>query len=217
MARMESAMIGLGTAAPPFELLDVRSGRTISRDRIFATSWGPNATGPIKPMPGGGASRSGLLVLFVCPHCPYVKHVELELGRIGQDYFRDGHGPIAIVAIQPNDTEQYPMDGPDGMREQADRCGWTFPYLLDQTQVVARGYGAACTPDLFLFNADLKLVYRGQIDSSRPRRSDNSGNNTPVTGEDLRRAMDAVIAGRPPDLNQRGSLGCSIKWRETSA
>ncbi len=220
MARMESAMVELGTTAPAFGLLDVRSGRAVGRDDIFAMSWDSNATDRLNRMPGGGASRTGrhgLLVLFVCPHCPYVKHVELELGRLGRAYFHHGDGPIAVVAIQPNDIQAYPMDGPEGMREQANRCGWTFPYLLDETQEVARCYGAACTPDLFLFNAEMKLVYRGQIDSSRPRRSDNSGNDTPVTGEDLRRALDAVIAGRRPDPNQRGSLGCSIKWREPAA
>lgn len=219
MARMESAMVELGTVAPAFELLDVRSGRAIDRDVLFTMSCANDAIDQFNLMPDGGASRTGrhgLLVMFVCPHCPYVKHVELELGRLGQDYFRDGNGPIAMAAIQPNDTQQYPMDGPDGMREQAKRCNWSFPYLLDDTQEVARSYGAACTPDLFLFNAEMKLVYRGQIDASRPRRSDNSGNDTPVTGEDLRRAMDSVIAGRRPDPNQRGSLGCSIKWRETT-
>lgn len=217
MARTESAMVELGTVAPAFELVDVRSGKALGRDDIFALSWDEEASDQFNLMPGGGTSRSGrhgLLVLFVCPHCPYVKHVEMELGRLGRDYFRDGDGPIAIAAIQPNDTEQYPMDGPDGMREQAERCGWTFPYLLDERQEVARSYGAACTPDIFLFNAEMKLVYRGQLDGSRPRRSDNSGNDMAVTGNDLRQAMDAVIAGRRPDPNQRGSLGCSIKWRE---
>lgn len=220
MARTESAMVELGTVAPAFELVDVRSGRAMGRDDIVAMSWDPDAADQVNLMPGGGTSRTGrhgLLVMFVCPHCPYVKHVEEELGRLGQDYFRNADGPIAMVAIQPNDVDQYPADGPDGMREQAERCGWTFPYLLDEMQEVARSYGAACTPDLFLFNAEMKLVYRGQLDASRPRRSDNSGNDLPVTGEDLRRAMDAVVAGRRPDPNQRGSLGCSIKWREGTA
>lgn len=212
-------MVELETLAPAFKLLDVRSGQALGRDDIFAMSGVKGATGQINLLPGGETSRTGrhgLLIMFVCPHCPYVKHVELELGRLGHDYFRDGNGPIAMAAIQPNDIHQYPVDGPGAMREQAERCGWSFPYLLDEAQVVARGYGAACTPDLFLFNAEMKLVYRGQIDASRPRRSDNSGNNTPVTGEDLRRAMDAVIAGRRPDPNQRSSLGCSIKWSESN-
>ncbi len=189
-------MLPLGTEAPGFRLPDTEGGIVGLDDFRDAPA---------------------LLVIFVCPHCPYVKHVERELGRIGQDYFRDGDGPIAIAAIQPNDIVQYPSDGPEGMREQAGLCGWTFPYLLDETQEVARSYGAACTPDLFLFNAEMKLVYRGQIDGSRPRRSDNSGNDQPVTGEDLRRALDAVIAGRRPDPNQRGSLGCSIKWRDPAS
>jgi hypothetical protein len=155
--------------------------------------------------------------MFVCVHCPYVKHVEEELARIGHDYFgeegEDGEGPIAIAAIQSNDIEQYPEDGPEGMREQAERLRWRFPYLLDETQEVARAYGAACTPDFFLFDAELRLVYRGQLDGSRPRRGD-FGNGDPVTGEDLRAAMDAVIAGRKPSAEQRSSIGCNIKYRE---
>jgi hypothetical protein len=155
--------------------------------------------------------------MFVCVHCPYVKHMEDELGRIGRDYFgANGDGPIAIAAIQSNDIAEYPEDGPDGMREQAARCGWAFPYLLDDTQEVARAYSAACTPDFFLFDAEMKLVYRGQLDSSRPRRK-NFGNDIPVTGNDLRAALDAVIAGKRPDPNQINSIGCNIKWREVSA
>jgi hypothetical protein len=152
--------------------------------------------------------------MFVCVHCPYVKHVEQELGRLGRDYFgADGQGPIAMAAIQSNDTDQYPEDGLDGMREQAARNGWVFPYLLDSTQEVARSYQAACTPDFFLFDAGLRLAYRGQLDDSRPRRGD-FGNDVPVTGRDLRAAMDALIAGRLPDAEQRSSIGCNIKWRD---
>ncbi len=216
MARTESAMVKLGTAAPAFELTDVTTGRAMGRDDIFALSWDDEASDQVNKMPGGGTSRQGrhgLLVMFVCVHCPYVKHVEEELARIGRDYFDDGNGPIAIAAIQSNDVSQYPEDGPDGMREQAARLGWQFPYLLDSTQEVARSYGAACTPDFFLFDAEMKLVYRGQLDGSRPRRGD-SGNDEPVTGRDLRAALDAVIAGKRPDTNQRTSLGCNIKWRE---
>jgi hypothetical protein len=120
---------------------------------------------------------------------------------------------MAIAAIQSNDIEQYPDDGPAGMKDQAQRDGWSFPYLLDEYQEVARSYGAACTPDFFLFDAGMKLVYRGQLDSSRPRRGD-FGNDLPVTGEDLRKAMDEVIAGKTPSPEQRSSIGCNIKWKE---
>jgi hypothetical protein len=192
-------MVQLGTVAPPFELLDVVSGRTLSRDAIFAP---------------GGERKKGLLVMFVCVHCPYVKHLEAGLGSIGRDYYSvAGEGPIAIVAIQSNDTVQYPQDGPDGMREQAARLGWPFPYLLDETQEIARAYEATCTPDFFLFDAELKLVYRGQLDDSRPMRKD-FGNNLPVTGKDLRAALDAVVAGAKPSAEQRSSIGCNIKYRE---
>jgi thiol-disulfide isomerase/thioredoxin len=198
MSKTESTMVELGTIAPAFELPDVVSGKAMSRDDVFAL---------------GGAKR-GLLVMFVCVHCPYVKHVEEELGRIGRDYFgTEGEGPIAIAAIQSNDIEQYPEDGPENMREQAARLGWGFPYLLDETQEVARAYEAACTPDFFLFDGEMRLVYRGQLDDSRPRRGD-FGNDIPVTGKDLRAAMDAVIAGGKPATEQRSSIGCNIKYRE---
>jgi hypothetical protein len=187
-------MVALGSVAPPFELLDVISGRAMSRDDVFAAA---------------GEAAKGLLVMFICVHCPYVKHVEAELARIGIDY----EGKIAIAAIQSNDTEQYPEDGPAGMKEQAGRLGFRFPYLLDELQEVAREYDAACTPDFFLFDAEMRLVYRGQLDDSRPRRGD-AGNDVPVTGRDLRTAMDTVIAGSLPDANQRTSLGCNIKWKQ---
>jgi thiol-disulfide isomerase/thioredoxin len=202
----------LGTIAPAFELADVVSGRALGRDDIFALSWDDDASDQANKMPGGGSSkrgRHGLLVMFVCVHCPYVKHVEQELARLGVDY----EGRIAIAAINSNDVEAYPQDAPEEMKRQAERLGWRFPYLFDETQEVARSYDAACTPDFFLFDAEMKLVYRGQLDGSRPRRGDQ-GNDEPVTGADLRRAMDDVIAGRRPDTNQRTSLGCNIKWRE---
>ncbi len=216
MARTESTMVQLGTPAPAFELIDVLSGRAMGRDDVFALSWGDGASDAVNTATHGGLQRKhGLLVMFVCVHCPYVKHVEEELGRLGRDYCgNDGEGPIAIAAIQSNDIATYPEDGPDGMREQARRLGWTFPYLLDDTQEVARSYGAACTPDFFLFDGEMRLVYRGQLDGSRPRRGD-FGNDEFVTGKDLRAALDAVIAGKRPDPNQRGSLGCNIKWRES--
>jgi hypothetical protein len=198
MSRIESMMVELGTIAPPFELIDVVSGKAMSRDDVFAA---------------GDRKKKGLLVMFVCVHCPYVKHVEAELGKIGLDYFgKDGEGPIGIAAIQSNDLGEYPQDGPDGMRKQAKEFGWTFPYLLDETQEVARAYEAACTPDFFLFDAEMKLVYRGQLDESRPRRGD-FGNDIPVTGKDLRAALDAVVAGEAPAAEQRSSIGCNIKYR----
>jgi thiol-disulfide isomerase/thioredoxin len=190
-------MAELGSTAPPFELQDVLSGKAIGRDDVFEI----------------GASH-GLLVMFVCPHCPYVKHIEAELGRLGADYSgKGGAGKIGIVAIMPNDLLEYPQDGPEAMRAQANIHGWSFPYLLDETQEVAREYDAACTPDFFLYDAELKLAYRGQLDDSRPRRGD-FGNDTPVTGKDLRAAIDAVIAGKRPDTNQKTSIGCNIKWRQ---
>jgi thiol-disulfide isomerase/thioredoxin len=206
-------MVELGTTAPAFELPDVVSGKAMSRDDVFALSWDQQASDQANLMSGGGASRTGrhgLLVMFVCVHCPYVKHVEEELARIGADY----EGKIAIAAISSNDVEEYPQDGPEEMKKQAERLGWRFPYLYDESQEVARSYDAACTPDFFLFDAQMQLVYRGQLDGSRPRRGD-SGNDVPVTGEDLRRAMDDVVAGRRPDTNQRTSLGCNIKWKNS--
>jgi thiol-disulfide isomerase/thioredoxin len=212
MSRTQSTMVELGTVAPAFELVNVVSGKALGRDDVFAGVWDDDAPDQANLTAGGGTSkagRHGLLVMFVCVHCPYVKHVEEELARIGKDYA----GKIAIAAISSNDVEAYPQDGPDEMKSQATRLGWRFPYLFDETQEVARSYGAACTPDFFLFDAEMRLVYRGQLDGSRPRRGD-SGNDEPVTGVDLRRAMDDVIAGRRPDTNQRTSLGCNIKWRE---
>ena len=189
MSRTQSVMVELGTVAPAFELPDVVSGRAVGRDDV--------------------ATEAGLLVMFICVHCPYVIHVEEELARIGKDY----EGKVGMVAISSNDTVAYPQDGPEEMKKQAERLGFTFPYLFDQTQEVAREYDAACTPDLFLFDAGMKLVYRGQLDGSRPRRGD-AGNDVPVTGKDLRAALDRVLEGKRPDTNQRSSIGCNIKWRE---
>lgn len=188
MSRTESAMVELGTEAPAFELPDVVTGKAVGRD---------------------DAARNGLLVMFICVHCPYVQYVEQQLAQIGRDY----EGKLGIVAISSNDTIAYPDDGPEEMKAQAQRLGFRFPYLFDESQEVAHAYNAACTPDLFLFDAAMKLVYRGQLDDSRPRRRD-LGNDIPVTGKDLRRAIDDVLAGRQPDTNQRNSIGCNIKWRE---
>ena len=191
MAKTESSMTDLGAKAPAFELTDVVSGQTMSRDDL-------------------AAGASGLLVMFICVHCPYVQHVERELAQIGADY----DGRIGIAAICSNDVATNPEDSPDNMKAQAERLGFLFPYFYDETQQVARAYHAACTPDFFLYDAGLELVYRGQLDDSRPYRPSGGGNDIPVTGKDLRAALDAVVAGKRPDTNQRSSIGCNIKWRE---
>ncbi len=212
MSKMQSSMVELGSEAPAFELVDVVSGRAIGRDDVMALVWDADASDATNRMTGGGTSktgRHGLLVMFLCVHCPYVQYVEAELARIGVDYC----GKIAIAAISSNDVAAYPEDGPEEMKKQAERLGFRFPYLFDETQEVARAYHAACTPDFFLYDAEMCLVYRGQLDDSRPRRGD-FGNDIPITGKDLRAAMDAVIAGKRPDTNQRSSIGCNIKWRE---
>jgi len=211
MSRTESTMVQLGTIAPAFELTDVLTGRAMSRDDVFALSWDDNLSDAANTaVTGGPAQKHGLLVMFLCVHCPFVIHVEQELANIARDYA----AKIAFCAIMSNDVAAYPQDSPDNMRAQAKRLGWNFPYLYDDTQEVARSYSAACTPDIFLFNGAMELVYCGQLDDSRPRRSDGWGNDTPVTGRDLRAALDAVIAGKRPDPNQRASIGCNIKWRE---
>lgn len=184
MATVESTMLELGTEAPDFALTNVIDGKTLRRDDL--------------------RDRKALLVMFICGHCPYVKHIEKSLGTLGADYAAK---PLAIVAISSNDPTAYPGDDPEGLKNQAKANGFTFPYLFDESQSVARAYKAACTPDFFLFDANRRLVYRGQYDSSRP------ANNVPVTGEDLRRAIDAALAGQPALKDQRPSIGCSIKWK----
>jgi peroxiredoxin len=154
------------------------------------------------------SDSKGLLVAFICPHCPFVVHIRKELGSFGREYQAKGLG---IVAISSNDLAQYPQDGPEGMLKEAEEAGYTFPYLLDESQDVARAYRAACTPDFFLFDGERELVYRGQFDGSRP------GNEVPVTGEDLRRAADAVLNGDPVPGDQRASIGCNIKWKPGKA
>jgi peroxiredoxin len=186
MALTKSTMeLALGAEAPDFALPDVVSGKTVRRDDL--------------------RGRKALVVMFICTHCPYVKHVEKGLAALGNDY---GGKPVSIVAIGSNDAETYPDDSPAGLKRQAQTMGFRFPYLYDETQNVARAYHAACTPDLFLFDGNLRLVYRGQFDSSRP------GNGVPVTGEDLRAALDAVLAGKTVPADQRPSMGCNIKWKE---
>lgn len=184
MARTESAMLPLGTSAPDFVLKDVLTGHESNTQ---------NLSGP-----------KGLLVMFICSHCPFVKHVEGALAQLGRDYKGKG---IGIVAISSNDPSGHPEDAPNGLAEQARRAGFTFPYLYDEEQGVAKAYSATCTPDFFLFDGEMKLVYRGQFDDSRP------GNGVPVTGKDLRAAMDAVLAGSPVPAEQRPSIGCNIKWK----
>jgi peroxiredoxin len=185
MVLTPSTAPALGTSAPDFQLRDVVTGQTVTRDQ---------ATG-----------EKGLLVLFICAHCPYVKHVEGELARLGRDY--EGRG-VGIVAISANDAMNYPEDAPDKLKTQAEQQGFTFPYLYDETQATARAYGAACTPDVFLYDRDRRLAYRGQLDDSRPR------NGKPVTARDLRAAIDALLEDRPIPKEQRPSVGCSIKWKE---
>ena len=184
MARTESTMLELGTIAPDFALTDAVTGKTVRRDDF--------------------RGREALLVLFICAHCPYVKHIEKSLGKLGADY---AGKPLAIVAISSNDVNTHPADSPAGMKQQAKDNGFDFPYLYDESQAVAHAYKAACTPDPYLFDADFKLVYRGQYDDSRP------GNGVPVTGKDLRAAIDAVLAGKPVPAEQKPSIGCNIKWK----
>lgn len=207
MSKTQSTMVALGSIAPAFELIDVVTGKAVGRDDIFATV-SQDARADAANCSTTGCH--GLLVMFICVHCPYVKHVEEELARIGRDY----KGKIAMVAISSNDVEAYPQDSPEEMKKQAQRLGFRFPYLYDETQEVARAYEAACTPDLFLFDGQMALVYRGQLDDSRPQRPSGGGNDIPVTGNDLRAAMDAVIAGKRPDPNQRFAVGCNIKWKD---
>jgi peroxiredoxin len=181
-------MLQLGSPAPDFSLVDTRTGETVSLADF--------------------SGKAGLLVMFICNHCPYVQHVSGELAAIGRDYAGSG---LAIVAINANDVGSHPQDGPTHMKAEASRKGYLFPYLFDDTQEVARAYRAACTPDFYLFDRERRLAYRGQFDGSRP------GNGVPVTGADLRAACDAVLAGKAPSASQKPSIGCNIKWRAGNA
>ncbi len=183
MVMTYSEMLPLGTAAPQFELAD--------------------ADGVVHSL-ASAKGREATLVMFICNHCPFVMHIRDELAALGRDYAADR---VAIYAINSNDVEAYPQDGPDAMRREARDMGYRFPYLLDADQSIAKAYRAACTPDFFVFDGDGGLAYRGQLDDSRP------GNGKPVTGRDLRAALDAVLAGQPVAAAQTPSVGCNIKWR----
>ena len=182
MVRTPSTMLPLGTMAPDFSLVNV-NGHTVSLADF--------------------SEAPALLVIFMCNHCPFVKHLAPALAQFGYEYMQRGLG---IAAISSNDVANYPADSPEQMVREAEEQGYAFPYLYDDTQEVAKAYRAACTPDFFLFDGDRRLVYRGQFDSSRP------GNDQPITGADLRAAVDAVLAGKKPSDNQLPSIGCNIKW-----
>ena len=185
MALTPSTMLELATQAPDFQLPDVSSGKSISLSTF--------------------AGKQALLVMFICRHCPYVQHVKEELARLGRDYATKD---VGIVAISANDAANYPDDAPDKLKAMAKELGFTFPFCYDETQAVAKAYTAACTPDFFLFDEKRQLVYRGQLDDSRP------GNNKPLTGRDLRAAIEAVLAGKPVSQDQKPSIGCNIKWKQ---
>jgi peroxiredoxin len=187
MAATESTMLALGTTAPDFALPDT-NGKTVRRDDFDGSK--------------------ALLIMFICNHCPFVKLVREELARVGTEYQAKG---VAVVGINANDADHYPDDRPEMMIEEVKQTGYTFPYLYDETQEVAKAYRAACTPDFFLFDANRALAYRGQFDDARP------GNGKPVTGADLRAALEAVLAGKPVPARQKPSLGCNVKWKPGNA
>lgn len=184
MAETPSYMLPLNTKAPDFRLPDVVSGREVSLSDF--------------------AGKKAVLIMFICRHCPYVVHVKEEIARIGRDYDRPD---VGILAISSNDVSNYPDDAPPRLKAMAEELGFTFPFCFDESQEAAKAYKAACTPDFFLFDGEGELAYRGQLDDSRP------GNDKPVTGRDLRAALDAVLAGKAPNPDQKPSLGCNIKWK----
>ncbi len=184
MALKESTMLALGTVMPDFSLPDVCSQEIIRPENF--------------------QHRSALLVMFICRHCPYVVHVQEELTRLARDYEEKN---LAVVGISSNDVAGYPSDAPSRLKEMAEELGWKFPYCYDESQAVAKAFTAACTPDFFVFDRQRRLAYRGQLDASRP------GNGKPVTGQDLRAALDAVLADQPVPIQQRPSAGCNIKWK----
>ena len=185
MALTESNMLSLGTAAPDFNLPDTISGKMVSLNEL--------------------KSDLATVVMFICNHCPYVIHVNEEIVRLAKEYQDLG---VSFVAISSNDVENYPDDSPEKMTQLAAKEGYTFPYLYDETQEVARAYDAACTPDFYVFDKNARLVYRGQLDGSRP------GSGIPLTGTDLRAALDSVLVNRPVNPMQRPSAGCNIKWKK---
>lgn len=184
MASTPSKMVPLGTPAPDFTLLDTISGKTISLKDL--------------------ESEKATVIMFICNHCPYVLHVRKELVRVAQDYTPKG---VSFIAISSNDVAQYPQDDPDKMKEFAAENNFNFPYLYDETQEVAKAYDAQCTPDLYIFDANLKLVYHGQLDDSR------RGNEIPVSGKDVRLALDNLLNSKPVNPDQKPSIGCNIKWK----
>ncbi len=184
MALTESNMLPLGTPAPDFDLIDTVSGNRVNLDSL--------------------SNGEAVVIMFICNHCPSVKHVRGELARLARDYQPRG---VRFVAISSNDIDNFPEDAPEKMSAFARQNQFTFPYLYDETQEVARAYRAACTPDFYIFDQDNRCVYRGQLDDSRP------GNNKPVTGDDIRQALDALLAGEKIDSGQKPSMGCNIKWK----
>jgi thiol-disulfide isomerase/thioredoxin len=184
MSQTPSNMMPLGTTAPDFTLTNTVTGEMVTLQ--------------------GLKSDIATVIMFICNHCPFVKHLQDELIRLANDYQPKG---ISFIAINANDTVNYPDDSPDKMKEVALKLGYSFPYLFDETQEVAKAYQAACTPDFYIFDKALKCVYRGQLDDARP------GNNTPVTGKEFRAALDAVLAGQPINPDQKPSIGCNIKWK----
>ncbi|MBI2609016.1 MAG: thioredoxin family protein [Deltaproteobacteria bacterium] len=184
MSLTQSNMMPLGTKAPSFNLPDVVSGKVLSLEEL--------------------QSEKGTVVMFICNHCPYVKHIQKDLVELAHEYKKKG---ISFVGINSNDIENYPEDSPKNMKKEAKKWRYSFPYLFDETQSIAKAYQAACTPDFYIFGKDLKCVYRGRMDESSP------GNNIPVTGKDLKMALDALLSEKPISKDQKPSMGCNIKWK----
>ena len=183
MAAVPSTMLPLGTSVPDFRLPDAVTGRDVS--------------------PADFADAKALLVMFICNHCPYVQHVMPELGRVARDYHDDG---LAVIAINSNDLKAFPQDAPPAMKQLVEDQAWTFPFLMDESQEAAKAFQAACTPDFYLFDKHRRLIYRGQLDDSRPK------SEVAVTGRDLRAAIEATLGGKPVSPDQKASMGCNIKW-----